>query len=112
MKVTFRIPGEMYEYVEVEREFGDMANAGDIAEYREYIREGLRPKPINEMPAKEWDTFIQNWLEGKPNHTESITKLSPAQSKFYNDLKRAKSRAEAEVKRQELSELSGKAITG
>lgn len=102
MKVTFRIsPGPQYEYVEIERELEDGASYTRIAEVYAEIGEAFKPRPINELPPKEWDTFLENWLLGESNHTETIEKLSPVQKATYNVLKRAKSRINSKLNAKE-----------
>lgn len=82
----------MYAFVEVTTEMPDDTNWGQIRFERDGLTAALAPLPVNELPPKEWDKFLENWLLGEPNHTETIEKMSPQQRKLYNDLKRAKNR--------------------
>ena len=102
MKITYRIPGEMYEYVEVEREFVDTVSAETIAENRDVLRQALAPKPINELPAKDMDVFIENIIAcNMKNHTETWELMSPVQREWAKRIDRAVTRLSARAKRQE-----------
>ncbi len=60
MRVTFRIPGEMYAFTEVVLDFSDDTEPSVIAEKDTELRKAFAPKPINVLPDKEFDTFIIN----------------------------------------------------
>ena len=92
-----------YEFVEVEFEETESGLEGMHDLYHR-IKERFRPKPINELPAKEWDTFLVNQFDGVPNHTETIERMSPAQKKAYNDNKRALNRIAAREERNKVTE--------
>lgn len=96
MKLTIRIPGEMYSFDEVELEVPATKDAPMILkEWADDVRAAFAPKPINEMPAKDFDVFVENMLMGVPNHTETLEKLSPAQKTCHNTIKRALNRIKA-----------------
>lgn len=101
MKATFRIAGEMYEFVEVEVDLPDsiIDDLEKIAGTRDALKRVLAPRPINELPPKEWDMMLENQLQGKTNHTELIARMSPAQRKHYNDNKRAINRINSWAKK-------------
>jgi len=98
MKVIYRLsPGPQFEYVEVHSEEPNEIEPKEIARYYEEYSSAFRPKPINSLNDKEYDTFIQNMLEGGSNHVEDIERMSPEQQKYMQIVKRALNRIEYKI---------------
>ena len=95
MKVTYRIPTEMYAYVELEAEILDDAmSAEQMAANYQYYVDAFKVRPVNLLPDKDYNQFIDNLLLGKDNHIETWEKLSPAQKESAQVIKRALKRIE------------------
>lgn len=89
MKITYRIPTEMYAYVELQYEYNDTVSAETVAENYSELSKAFKPKPINSLSDKEFNQFIDNMLLGEDNHIESYEKLSPSQKDTVQTIKRA-----------------------
>jgi len=104
MKLTVRIPGEMYAYDEIEIDIPETSNmtAQDIQAKSQEIRDAFKAKPLNELPTKEMDVFIENILQcNMKNHSETWELMSPEQRKWAKTIDRTVTRLQARVKRQE-----------
>ncbi len=94
MKITHRISTGQFEYVEIEQDFKDTAYVESEmpsvikSAHDDYVN-AFKPKPINSLSDKEFDTFIQQQLEGEGNHIEDYEKCSPDQKKIVQLIKRA-----------------------
>lgn len=101
MKITLKIPIEeiegrnisMWSYAEIEAVDGDLREAYIKAKSALSFGEGL--------PTNEYDTFIQNMIEGKANHIESMERLNESQRYFMQVIKRAIKRANYKSKKEE-----------
>ena len=90
MKITYRIPTEMYAYVEVEQEVKE-ATDSEIAEKYRHLTDAFRPMPANSLPDKEFNSFIDEMLKTKKivNGQEAYEKMSPQQKDIIQSVKRS-----------------------
>ena len=92
VKITYRIPTEMYAYVEVEAEVGKTnPTPKEIrADYELYV-EAFKPTPVNSLPDKEFNSFIDEMLKTKKivNGQEAYEKMSPQQKDIIQSVKRS-----------------------
>lgn len=89
MKVTYRIPTEMYAFAEVSLEVPDAVTPAELRGQYDKLANAFKPQPINTLPDKEYNTFIDNMLLGTPNHLETYNAMSPQQKDAVQVLKRA-----------------------
>lgn len=88
-KVTYRISTEMYAYVEIEDYVSLEFTEEQIAQQYEEYSKAFRPKPKNELPRKEWNQLLDNYLHGKGFAAEVFEKLSPFQADLIHELDKA-----------------------
>ena len=92
MKITYRIPTEMYAYVEVEAEVGKTnPTPKEIrADYELYV-EAFKPTPVNSLPDKEFNAVVDEYLTKKTitNGQEAYEKMSPKQQDIIQAIKRS-----------------------
>lgn len=89
MKITYRIPTEMYAYVEIEEDYKDVMPVEKIRELYTYYSEINKVQPANSLPDKEHNGFIDRMLLGEENHIEDYNKMSPQQQSEVQTIKRA-----------------------
>lgn len=90
MKYTAHVPVEQYGFVSVEWE-DEKIDAKDVYDR---IANQFKPQPVNELPAKEMDEFVQKMLEGEANHIEMYERMSKSQQNLIQIIKRAIKRIE------------------
>lgn len=100
MKITFRVPTEMYAFAEVTIDAGDVT-AQEVKEKYDYFSEAFKPKPINSLPDKEYNEFIDRIMLGESNHIETWEKCSPEQKAAAQVIKRSLKRLEARENRKQ-----------
>lgn len=86
MKIELHIPTVQYGFIAVELE--DATPEIVRATYDSYAA-AFKPQPINTLPDKEYNTFIDNMLLGDDNHVETYNAMSPQQKDAVQVLKRA-----------------------
>ncbi len=95
MKITHRIATEMYEFVEVSIEASDEMSAERIEIAHRELKDAFKPKPINQLPEKEWRIFLEKVMLNEPNHIDQYEKCSPEQKKTINEIKKTLKRLES-----------------
>lgn len=100
MKITYRISTAMYEYVEIEEEPQLGKTADQVRETYDGFVRAFAPKPINQLPDKEYNIFIDAMLLNEANHIDTWEKLSNKQKEIAQILKRALKRIEARNNRE------------
>ena len=94
MKTTFQIRTGDFEYIMQEYEKLSPEEAIEkFSELKTKFNGGFG------LDAKDFDTFIQNQLNGVDNHTDTIEQLSSEQMKMYQINKRALSRINYKLKK-------------
>ena len=102
MKIQLHIPTETFGFIGVEYETsGDISYAEAAREYKLFadafnVGEGL--------PDKDFDEFIQNIIEEKPSHIETLEKLSEEQRKFMKVVDRAMNRINYKLRKETQSQ--------
>ncbi len=87
-EIEFHIPTEQYGFILVKRK----ALPSQVKQiYDEYAAE-FAPKPINSLPTKEWNKFVERVLLNEPNHIEELEQCSPEQYKTINEIKKGLAR--------------------
>lgn len=92
MKYEGHVSTGMYSYIGfTEAETPEQA----AAVYRE-IEESMKPRPVNELPKKEFDEVLDIYIEtGKiPNGADLYAQMSPAQVNIIQAIKRSKKRTQ------------------
>ena len=83
----------MYGYVEIEKDESVPKKIFEIVEEYSDVVEAFKPKPSNELPTKEWNEFLDNYLTGKPLGSPDIMeKLSSKQSFVISEIRKSKKR--------------------
>lgn len=95
MKATFRIPAEMYAFAEVVIELPDGVTANEVREKYDLLANAFKPQPVNQLPDKEYNRFIDNLMLGESNHIEIWEACSPEQKAAAQVIKRSLKRLEA-----------------
>ncbi len=98
----------MYAYVEIETELKILNPSPEqIADEYNRFSDAFKPKPINEMPKKEFDAYIENQLLGNGKNGEEYYKMSPAQQECAQTIKRALKRLEAKENKNDTGGYIG-----
>lgn len=95
MKITYRIPTkEQYAFVEfvvedvptVKETFQEAKENYDemIATFTKEVGPGL--------PPREWSTWLDGYLQGKPGSVEEWSRMDESQKKIINEIKKAHKR--------------------
>ena len=95
MKVTYRIPTEMYAYVEVEQEYDSQPDAAEIKQTYDEIADAFRPQAG--LEKKEFDSFMDRYLTGDLVHVEEYNKMNAEQQMIIQAIKRSKKRIQAKT---------------
>ena len=88
MKYTVHVPVEQYGFISAEWEGDDPK-----ASYEAYnaIAGAFKPAPVNSLPDKEFNNFIDEMLKTKKivNGQEAYEKMSPQQKDIIQSVKRS-----------------------
>jgi len=95
MKVSFRIPTEMYSFVEPVIDMPEDTTAEKIREVYDELAAAFKPKPENSLGDKEYNAFIDRQLTGEANHVEEYNQMSPQQKDAVQIIKRSLKRIES-----------------
>jgi len=93
MKFILHIPTEQYGFIEADLE----ATQASVAAIYQTIKDEFRPKPLNELPKKEWRKELIELLLGGSAKVELHEKMSPKQKELYHEIELAL----AQIKRME-----------
>lgn len=93
MKVTYRIPTEMYSYVEIEEEYHEMPSASEIKQTYDDLSGAFKAQAG--LEKKEFDGFMDRYLTGDLVHVEEYNKMSQEQQMIIQAIKRSKKRIQA-----------------
>jgi len=93
-KVKLHIPTEQYGYVEFEVE---LEPEDAIAHYNEIVRAA---RAGDGLEKKEFDAFIDRYLEGEDNHIEQYEKMNAEQKTIVQCIKRSLARIDYKHKKQ------------
>ena len=100
MKTTFRVPlNEPYAYIEMESD--EESFEGALTKHQDMmslIKGGAG------LPDKDFDEFIQNIIEEKPSHIETLEKLSEEQRKYMKVVDRAMNRINYKLRKETASQ--------
>jgi len=105
MKVTFRVPTEMYAFVEVEKDFPNVMPTEELRGYYEELSQAFKSQPEGELPKKEFDSFIDRYLCEEPVHSEEYNAMSKSQQDIVQVIKRSKKRIQAKLNKYGQNEL-------
>ncbi len=89
MKITYRIPTEAYAYVELEHEYSTSPSPEDVKVNYEKFVDAFKPKPEQQLDAKEYQAWLINQLLGLGNGVEDMEKMSQEQKFYSHELKKA-----------------------
>lgn len=62
-----------------------------LAKYRE-VEESTKPRPVNELPQKEWRDWLDKYIKGESVDSDSYSKMSPNQVMVVQEIKKSKAR--------------------
>lgn len=99
MRVTYRIPTDMYAYVEVEHEHDDTPDVATIKQTYDDLSSAFKAQVG--MEKKDFDGFIERYISGDDVHVEEYTQMSKDQQEVVQVIKRAKKRLLAKVNHHE-----------
>lgn len=97
MKVTLHIPTEQYGFVALELEVGAKPislerESESVANLYQIYANAFKPKPINELPTKEWNRILDKYLDGGGITEEEHASLSRQQRELLHELDKADAR--------------------
>lgn len=92
MKVKLHIPTEQYGYCEVEP---DSVSPEAIAEVYKMYADAFKPKPINELPTKEWNICLDRYMHGTGMSETELSHLSPKQGWMIHEIDKSFTRLKA-----------------
>lgn len=96
MKVSHRVPTQQYGYIEAEQDIDDALPVDTAQEkirwMHDFLVKTMAERPVNELPKKDFDQFIDTYLQGGNNHIEVYEKMSPAQKDIVQTIKRSLAR--------------------
>lgn len=85
MKYLAHVPVEQYGFISVEVEGTPEAA---VEAYRA-IGEAVRPQPVNALPTKEFNAWLDRYLKEKTGDADSYERMSPAQKDVIQAIKRS-----------------------
>lgn len=96
MKVIHRIPTQQYGYIELEQTIPDTMQPNDARDdirfFHDEMIKAMAEQPMNELPKKEYDAFLDMYLLGEHIHVETYNAMSPSQKDCVQTIKRALAR--------------------
>ena len=99
MKVTYRIPTEMYAYVEVEKEYQLDPSADDIVNHYQELIQSFRPKLG--LPEKEWREALDRYLTSNDLEADVYVTMSDSQKNVIQQIKKSIKRVNYKNNKQE-----------
>lgn len=98
MKVHYRIPTEMYAYVEVEKDYQIDPSPAEVQLHYRELTEAFRAKVG--ITIKEFNVALDEFLKTGTlvNGTELYQLMSPEQQQVFQEIKKSLKRIKADVK--------------
>lgn len=92
MKITYRIPTEMYAYVEIEAEVGPDAITAEniVSNYKHYADAFKNGAGLS---ANEWKSVLDRLWKNRGFTEEELSKFNEYQISFYKDFRNTRARA-------------------
>lgn len=87
MKIIYRIPTEMYAYVEVEKDYPKEPSVVEIHQQYSELTDAFRPKVG--LEKKEFNEALDRYLKDGDGETETYMVMSPQQQAVFQEIKKS-----------------------